>query len=119
MVEIAVDGRLSAGPTPQINLLCEGDKKNEARTSPTPKAGVPPSNQRRLADEWYDDARDQVPVAVDRERHHGLHVENEARLILGPDVLLPIELKRQAHQRRNRVRELLGKFLFVRARRRR
>ena len=38
-----VDGRLIAGPTPQIRPGREGEKKNEANTSLMPDAGLPPS----------------------------------------------------------------------------
>ena len=34
-----------AGPTPHVRLPPEGERKNDAKMSLTPKAGVPPSNK--------------------------------------------------------------------------
>ena len=40
-----VEGRLIAGPTPQIKPGREGETKNEVKTSLTPNAGLPPSTR--------------------------------------------------------------------------
>jgi hypothetical protein len=40
---MVVEGRLMAGPTPQINPPRDGERKNDARMSLTPKAASPPS----------------------------------------------------------------------------
>jgi hypothetical protein len=49
-------------------------------------------------------ARDQVPVVVQIERDHGLHVEQPAiPVIRRADVLVVVELQRHADQRCDRV----------------
>src|SRR3970040_521635 len=85
---MVVDGRLTTGPTPQVSPPFDLEK-------------------RRLAHEGHDDPGDEVPVLVQRERHYRLNVEDEPGLLLGADSLLPVELERDAHQVRDRVRQLL------------
>ena len=106
-----------AGPTPHVNPGFEGEKKNDARMSLTPKAGSPAVDQRRLAHEGHDHSRDQIPVFVQRKRHHRLNVQDEARGVTRPDVLFPVELERHAHQIRNRIRQFLREFLGLSRRR--
>ena len=90
-----------------------GEKKNEVRMSLTPDAASSSIEQRRLRHERHDHPGDQIQLGSQRERHHRLHVQDEARLLIGTDVLFPIELEGHADEIRDGIRQLLGQFRAV------
>ena len=93
-----VEGRLIAGPTPHIKPGREGEKKNEVKNVADTERRIATLDQSRLADERDDHSRDEIPVLVQRKRHHRLNVQDEPRRLIRPDVLFPVELKRHADQ---------------------
>ncbi|HYO46992.1 MAG TPA: hypothetical protein VEY33_09935 [Gemmatimonadota bacterium] len=112
---IGAHGQLERGThTPdRYARLGRGEESREQDVA-HPERRLPSRDEGRLAEDRDDHASDQVPVLPHRERHHGLEVEQEAGVFVGPDPAIPVELKRNADQARHRIRKLLGERAGVR-----
>jgi hypothetical protein len=91
-----------------------GEEKALNRVAQTEFA-LPWAGHVRLVDHRQDSSADNVPLVVDRNRHHRLDVAGDAKAVVRADAEVDIGLDRHLDQRGDRVLQLLGKV--VRARR--
>ena len=99
------------GPTPQISLSeLAGERNSVGLMLPSPNALRIPG----AGDGWLmmgmDNPRDKVLVLVQRDRNHGLNIQDPLRRVVGADAEIKVVLERDANEVGNGVLSFPGQF---------